>query len=50
VLRSSGIPELAQDALAALRRAAPFAPIPPVLGLPRLVVHGTLKYNNPVVP
>ena len=50
ILRRSGIAEFDADAPAALRRAAPFWPIPLALGQPRLLVKATLKYNNPVVP
>lgn len=46
LVRSSGYPELDQEALRAIRAAAPFAPIPPSLGRSRIDIVASFEYYD----
>jgi protein TonB len=48
-VRPSGIDEFDRNCADAVRRAAPFPPIPPALGLRRLHIRAPFAANNPVV-
>jgi TonB family protein len=48
-LRTSGVDEFDRNCADAIRRAAPFAPIPPELGMRSLRIRAPFVANNPVV-
>ena len=48
-LRASGIDEFDRNCADAIRRAAPFDPIPASLGTTRLVVHMPFAADNPII-
>ncbi|MBI2892380.1 MAG: energy transducer TonB [Deltaproteobacteria bacterium] len=49
VRRRSGFPEFDRKVQDALRRAAPFGPIPSSLGLDRILVTAPFEFSNPMV-
>lgn len=48
-VRPSGVDEFDRNCAIAIRKAAPFPPIPAVLGLRRLVIHAPFAADNPIV-
>ena len=47
--RPSGIDEFDRNCAEAIRRAAPFEPIPRELGVTRLAIRAPFSANNPIV-